>query len=302
MGSAAENDIIIKRSFTETIADYYQLTKPGITLTVVISMLAGYVIGSGADFSYIMMLNVLVGSFLIASGTAAHNQFMERDYDGLMNRTKNRPLPAHKLTPKQGGVFSFTLMFAGLFYLLIFVNPVAGSVAFATTFIYLAIYTPMKRISAVNVAIGAVPGALPPVGGWAAATGNITEPGMWILFGIVYFWQATHVLAIAWYCKDDYAGAGYRMVPKNDASGKKTAFYCVLGAFLLFPVTYGLYFLGLTGLVYLFIAMPAALFFFYYSVIFAKERTRENAKKLMFASFAYLPLYWIAVFVDLALF
>lgn len=296
--NSADKNISLERSFSDIIADYHQLTKPGITLAVLASMLVGYVLGSGASFSYAIMINVLIGTYLIASGTGAHNQFIERVYDGMMKRTQNRPLAAHRISPTKGKIFSLSLIFAGLFYLVVFVNPVAGAVSFATSFIYLAIYTPMKRISAFNIMIGAIPGALPPVGGWAATTGNISDPGMWILFAILFLWQITHVMAIAWFCKDDYAGAGYKMLPKNDVSGKKTAFYAIICTLLLFPVSYALYHLGFSGLVYLVLAMLLALFYLYYTLVFAKERTSQNARKLMFASIAYLPLIWAAVFID----
>ncbi|MFA5670215.1 MAG: heme o synthase [Balneolaceae bacterium] len=296
--NSVDKNIPLERSFSDIIADYHELTKPGITLAVLASMLVGYVLGSGASFSYLIMINVLIGTYLIASGTGAHNQFIERNLDSLMKRTRNRPLAAHRISPTNGKIFSLSLIFAGLIYLVVFVNPVAAAVSFATTFIYLAIYTPMKRVSAFNIMIGAVPGALPPVGGWAATTGNISDPGMWILFAILFLWQITHVMAIAWFCKDDYAGAGYRMLPKNDISGKKTAFYAILCTVLLFPVSYALYYLKYSGMVYLVLAILLAAFYLYYTLVFAKERTSQNARKLMFASIAYLPLIWAAVFID----
>lgn len=294
----ADKHIDTERSFMDVVSDYHQMTKPGITITVTISMLVGYILGAGSNFDFITMINALVGTYFIAAGTGAHNQFMERNLDGLMKRTKNRPLPAHRLTPKNGKVFSLGLIFIGLIYLLIFVNPVAGAVSFATTFIYLAIYTPMKQISAFNIMIGAIPGALPPVGGWAAATGNIADPGMWVLFGIVFFWQITHILAIAWFCKNDYEGAGYKMTPKNDTTGMKTAVYTMICTLSLFPVSYALYYLNFSGIIYLVLAIICALGYLYYNIIFVRDRTNENARKLMFASLAYLPLVWTAVFID----
>ncbi len=296
--STAENHILVKRSLSNVIADYHQLTKPGITLTVVISMLAGFVLGSGSNIDFITLLHALFGTYLIASGTAAHNQFMERDSDGLMKRTHKRPLPDSRITSKSGSIFSITMIFSGLFYLIMMVNPIAGAVSFTTTLIYLGVYTPMKRISPVNIAIGAIPGALPPVGGWAAATGSIEEPGMWLLFGIVFLWQVPHVLAIAWLCADDYSNAGLKMLPKNDESGIHTATWAILCTLLLFPVTYGLYQLHVSGIIFLVGGLISALGFLYYALVFARNRTKATAKKFMFASIAYLPLVWIAVFVD----
>lgn len=297
MNSANEN-VLINRPFTEVISDYYQLTKPGITMSVLVSMLVGFILGSGTNINFAILIHALIGTYLIAAGTGAHNQFIERVSDKLMKRTANRPLPDQRIDSKSGMIFSLTLIFTGLLYLILLVNPVAGAVSFLTALIYLGVYTPMKKVSPLNIAIGAIPGALPPVGGWAAATGNIAEPGMWLLFGIMFFWQVPHVLSIAWLCKDDYSSAGLKMLPKQDKEGFKTLFWsmiCVLG---LFPVTYALYYLEISGILFLALGMAFALGFTAYTVKFGMNRTKENAKKMMFASIAYLPLVWVAVFID----
>ena len=296
--SLAEDKSLVKRSYSAVISDYYQLTKPGITLAVLISMLVGFVLGSGGNINYLLMIHVLLGTYLIAAGTGAHNQFMERNLDKLMNRTKERPLAAHRISATHGKIFSLTLIFTGLTYLVLMVNPVAGLVSLATTLIYLAAYTPMKQVSAFNILIGAVPGALPPVGGWAAATGTISDPGMWILFGIVFLWQVPHVMAIAWMCKDDYSGAGFKMLPKGDTEGTKTSFWALSCTVLLFPVSVLMYTLGISGMVFLVLSLILASGFFAYGIKFANDRTKANARKLMFASIAYLPLIWLAVFID----
>ena len=296
--SINEEKVLIHRSISEIISDYYQLTKPGITLAVVISMLVGYVVGSAGSFDFVVMLNALIGTYLIAAGTGAHNQFIERNLDGLMKRTEKRPLPSQRVSPHKGAIFSLTLLFSGLTYLVLMVNPVAGLVSFATALIYLAAYTPMKRISAFNILIGAIPGALPPVGGWAAATGTISDPGMWLFFGILFLWQIPHVMAIAWMYKDDYSGAGFKMLPKNDIEGKKTAFYGIICTLLLFPISYAVFALGISGLPFLVLSFLFAGVFFVYGVRFAIERSRLNARKLMFASIIYLPMIWVAVFID----
>ncbi len=296
--NSVEEKVLTPRPFSETISDYYQLTKPGITLAVLASMLVGFVLGSTGTISYLIMIHAIVGTWLIAAGTGAHNQFMERKLDGLMKRTEKRPLPTQRISAKNGMIFSLTLIFSGLLYLVLMVNPVAGAVSFATTLIYLAAYTPMKQVSAFNIVIGAVPGALPPVGGWAAASGTVTEPGMWLLFGIVFLWQVPHVMAIAWMCKDDYSSAGFKMLPKNDETGSKTSFWAILCTLLLFPVTVAIYWLSISGIIFLVLGVLLALGFLYYSIIFLKDRTKENARKLMFASIAYLPLVWSAVFID----
>ncbi len=293
-----QEKVAVQRSFSEIISDYYQLTKPGITFAVLISMLVGFVVGSAGSIDFMTMVHALIGTYLIAAGTGAHNQFMERNLDGLMKRTESRPLPTQRVPAQKGAIFSLTLLFSGLTYLVLMVNAVAGLVSFATAFIYLAAYTPLKRVSAFNIMIGAIPGALPPVGGWAAATGTISDPGMWLFFGILFLWQIPHVMAIAWMYKDDYSGAGFKMLPKNDTEGKKTAFYAILCTLLLFPLSYFVYQLDVSGIIFLVLSALLAIMFLIYSIRFARERNRLNARKLMFASIIYLPMVWVAVFID----
>ena len=296
--SSAEDKILAKRSFSATISDYYQLTKPGITFAVLISMLVGFVVGSAGTINFVLLVHAVIGTWFIAGGTAAHNMFMERNLDGLMSRTRQRPLPDSRISARSGQIFSLTMIFTGLTYLVLVVNPVAGMVSLMTSLIYLAAYTPMKRVSAFNIMIGAIPGALPPVGGWAAASGTITDPGMWLLFGILFLWQVPHVMAIAWMCKEDYEGAGFKMLPKNDTTGSKTAFYAILCTGLLYPVSILLFVLNITGIVFLVLGLLLATGFLVYAIRFAQNRTKDTARKLMFASIAYLPLVWVAVIID----
>lgn len=288
----------IARSITGTISDYYELTKPGITFSVVTSMLIGFIMGAAGQIDYLLMAHAIVGTWLIASGTAAHNMFMERGLDGLMHRTSNRPLPSSRINSRQGFLFSMSLIFSGLFYLIMLVNVSAGMVALATTVLYLLVYTPLKRISALNVFVGAIPGALPPVGGWAAASGTVFEHGMWILFGIVFCWQIPHVMSIAWVCKKDYEHAGFKMLPKNDPKGFTTSAWVILPLLALFPTVYKLFYMDLAGMLFLSGSLLLTAGFFYYGIMFAIYRNSTTAKKLMFASFAYLPLIWIVLFAD----
>lgn len=286
---------------TEKIAAFYELTKPGITFTVLASMIVGFILGSGSNIDFMLLVHATLGTWLIASGTAAHNQFLEWRFDSRMKRTSKRPVPSNKVTPFQSILFSTTLILAGLIYLMAVVNFVAATVSLLTTLIYLCIYTPMKRVSVVNVFIGAIPGALPPVGGWAAATGHIGSVAMWLLFAIVFLWQIPHVMAIAWVCKDDYTNAGFKMLPRNDPSGLKAVSLilpCLIG---LLPVSIGLYYVGMNSWLYLLGAAISGLVFLYYGILFARARDKASAKRLMFASFGYLPIVWIFVILDLLL-
>lgn len=295
-------DFTLSKFFdTKTISAYYELTKPGITLTVLASMLIGFILGSAHGIDYILMFHAALGTWMIASGTAAHNQFMEWRYDGQMKRTRKRPVPSSKISPRQSVIFSMGLILAGLLYLMMAVNYVAASVSLLTTLIYLCIYTPMKRISVVNVFIGAIPGALPPVGGWAAATGHLGSTAMWILFAIVFLWQVPHVMAIAWVCKDDYSNAGFRMLPKKDPKGYKALALILPCLIALLPVCIGLYYTDMNSWLYLVGSLISSLVFLYYGLVFTVQRNKASAKKLMFASFGYLPAIWAFVILDLLL-
>lgn len=287
---------------TEKISAYYELTKPGITFTVLASMVIGFILGSGSEISYRMLMHAAIGTWLIASGTAAHNQFLEWRYDSKMKRTRQRPVPSSKISPTQSVLFSWILIIGGLLYLIAVVNFVAGLISLMTTFIYLYIYTPMKRMSVMNVFVGSISGALPPVGGWAAATGNLDSLAIWILFGIVFLWQIPHVMAIAWVCKDDYSNAGFRMLPKNDEKGLKATFIIISCLLALLVVSTGLFYVGMNSWVYLAGALLSGLVFLYYGIIFAIKRDKPSAKGLMFSSFGYLPVVWMFVLLDLILF
>lgn len=297
MKSAPET-LLAKPINTSALLDYVELTKPGITMLVLASMVIGFILGSPAGIQFGVLAHAVIGTLLIAAGTAAHNQYIERDLDKLMLRTSRRPLPAEKIVPNKALFFSLTLMFSGLFYLIFMVNTAAGIVSAATTLLYLGLYTPLKRLSFANVWVGAVPGALPPVGGWAAATGHIADPGMWVLFGIVFFWQIPHVIAIAWLCNEDYTRAGFKMLPWQDESGIKSAVAVLICLILILPISAMLYYLGINGLIYLAGAVLGGLYFLYYGLKFTRLRDKINARKLMFGSLVYLPVIWVFIILD----
>lgn len=302
MKHALEQSGTSSSSIGSTFSTYYELTKPGITYMVLASMAIGFILGSEGSISFITLLNAVIGTFMIAGGTAAHNQFMERSLDKLMIRTSKRPLPMERVTDTQALVFSLGMILAGLVYLIFTVNFVAGLVSLATSFIYLVLYTPLKQLSFWNVPIGSIAGALPPVGGWAAATGSIYDAGLWILFGIVFLWQVPHVLAIAWLCEEDYSRAGFKMLPKGDNTGLLTSWISFACLVALLPVIYSLYILDLNSLFYLIPALAATVWFAVSGVKFIIERNKITARKLMFASFFYLPIIWILILIDKLLF
>ena len=298
MSSAPVQSAALEKSRT-VFSDYLELTKPGITLLVLFSMSIGFVLASKGSFPIILFLHAAIGTYLIASGTAAHNQFIERDLDKKMIRTVKRPLPAKKIRPGNALFFSLSLMVAGFIYLFFLVNPLTGIISALTSVLYLGFYTPLKRVSFVNVMVGAVPGALPPVGGWVAASGSVTDPVAWILFAIVFLWQVPHVISIAWLCNDDYRNAGFYMLPKSDESGLISAITVTCCLVLLFPVSFYLYLDGVNSLFYLTGAIAAGLLFFYFGLRFQLHRSRDNARKVLYGSLIYLPAVWFLILADL---
>jgi protoheme IX farnesyltransferase len=261
-------------------------------------MAIGFIMATPGKPDLIVLIHALVGTWLTASGTSAHNMFLERRLDNLMQRTRLRPLPSSKISASHGAVFSLSLISLGLIYLTIFVNPVASAVSFATTMIYLLVYTPLKRITALNVYIGAIPGALPVVGGWAAATGTLSDPGMWILFGVIFLWQIPHVMSIGWICKDDYEHAGFQMLPRRDPKGLKTSFWMMIPTMILLPANGLIYTSGMGSWLFLSLSLLTTLFFLWYTIRFLMERDRASARKVMFFSFVYLPLIWAYLLLD----
>ena len=294
----ADSYSVQSKGIRDTFSDYIELTKPGITFSVLASMAIGFIMATPGKPDLVVLIHALVGTWLTASGTSAHNMFLERRLDNLMQRTRLRPLPSSKISASHGAVFSLSLISLGLIYLTIFVNPVASAVSFATTMIYLLVYTPLKRITALNVYIGAIPGALPVVGGWAAATGTLSDPGMWILFGVIFLWQIPHVMSIGWICKDDYEHAGFQMLPRRDPKGLKTSFWMMIPTMILLPANGLIYTSGMGSWLFLSLSLLTTLFFLWYSIRFLMERDRASARKVMFFSFVYLPLIWAYLLLD----
>lgn len=288
-------------TFLGTMAALHELTKPRITASVVASMAIGFLLASGDSIDWGTLIHALFGTWMIAGGTAAHNQFLERDLDKLMVRTAKRPLPSVRLDPASALFFSLVMIYGGVAYFMVTVNVIAGMVSLATSFIYLVFYTPLKRVSFANVSIGAVAGALPPVGGWAAVSGDLSHPGMWILFAVIFFWQIPHVLAIAWVLKEDYAKAGFHMLPKNDATGRKTAIWSVANLVLLLPTGLAMAVYGLVGTTGFLAITAISLGFLATGIRFLMRPATETAKPMLFASLAYLPLVWIVVVLGMLL-
>ena len=273
-------------------ADYVTLAKPRLNLLVVGSTLAGYVVGGGNMADAGGVLAMVGGTALVAGGASAFNQVLERKSDALMRRTQTRPMAEGRMLPADALVFAAVLSVAGLLVLAFAVNALSAAVAGATLLSYAAIYTPLKLRTSFATVIGAVPGALPPVIGWAAATNGLAA-GAWILFGIVFLWQLPHFLAIAWIYREDYARAGFPMLPVIEPDGRSTARQSVLYAAALLPLSLAPTLVGLTTSTYFVAALLLTLGFLALTLRFARTRSVADARRVFFASIVYLPVLWI---------
>jgi protoheme IX farnesyltransferase len=279
------------------LADFLALTKPRVNLLVLITTLIGFHLGAFGRIDITVLVHTIVGTALVAGGAAALNQVLERDSDRLMRRTRSRPLPAGRLRMGEAGWFALALAAIGLVELNLGANRLAAVVAFATIASYALVYTPLKRRTSLATVVGAVPGALPPMIGWAAATGGLPIEA-WVLFAIVFFWQMPHVLAISWMYREDYERAGIRVLPVEEPDGASTSRQTVGYAAVLVPVTLLPTVVGLAGGVYLAGALVLGLGILALAIVFARQRTATHARRLFLASLLYLPVLWMLMLAD----
>lgn len=278
-------------------ADFFTLTKPRLNLLVLITTLAGLYLGDPAGVSIRVLVHTLVGTALVAGGAAALNQVWERRTDSLMKRTSHRPIPAGRLGVVEGAWFGALLSLVGLVELAINVNTISALVAAATLGSYVLLYTPLKVRSPLSTLVGAVPGALPPVIGWAAATGEIGLPAV-VLFGIVFCWQMPHFFAIAWMHREDYARAGIPLLPVREPDGRRTGQQALFYAAALWPVSLLPAVAGLAGMAYSAVATFLGLILIGQSATFASDRSVASARRLFLLTIAYLPLLLGALVAD----
>ncbi len=275
-------------------ADFVALTKPRLNSLVVVSAGVGYVLGAGAAPDLAVALHALIGCGLVAGSAAAFNQVAERDVDKAMRRTERRPLAAGRITPAEGTVFAGVVGAAGLAELALGANVLAALVALVTLVCYAGIYTPLKRRTEWATLVGAVPGALPPVIGWAAARGALTVEAA-VLFGIVFLWQLPHFHALAWLYRDDYARAGLPLVATGDPDGRRTAAHAAAYAAALVPMSLAPALVGLVGPGHLAVAGALGALLLIPALRFRRRRDDRRARALFVASLAYLPLLWISL-------
>jgi heme o synthase len=277
--------------------DYWALTKPRLNLLALMTTLGGIYLAAPEGVALAIVAHTMVGTALVAGGAAALNQVWERDTDRLMRRTRTRPLPDGRLQIMEGTWFGALLSVAGLLELATSVNITCAWVAAVTLISYVFFYTPLKTRTSLSTLVGAVPGALPPVIGWTAATGRITLPAL-VLFGIVFFWQMPHFLAIAWIHRDDYGRAGIPLLPVLEPDGRRTGQQALLYALALGPVSLMPVLVGLAGLPYAVAAVTLGVAMIWVAALFARDRSPSNARRLFIFSIAYLALLWPCLVFD----
>jgi heme o synthase len=297
MNSSTSTVNIATTSASRRVADFCELTKPRIVLMVLITAFVGYYAGSGNVPDYVQLVEMLLGTALAAGGTLTLNQFLERDTDAMMDRTRRRPLPDGRLQPNDALWFGIALTSLGLVYLALSVNRLSSFVAAAITLSYLLAYTPMKRFSSLCVPVGAVPGALPPVIGWVAARGELSVDA-WVLFAIMFLWQIPHTLAIACLYREDFAKAGIQFLPVIEPDGESTNRQIIVHCLALLVVGLLPTLIGLAGAVYFVVAFLLGIGFLASGVGLVMAPSRTGARRLLFASLIYLPALLLVMALD----
>ena len=277
--------------------DWVELTKPRITLLVTLTTAAGFALASERPLDWPRFIATLIGTALVAAGSAAWNQYVERETDKLMRRTATRPLPGGRMLPGQALAFGGLLSVCGLLVLGLLVNPLTAAIGLATLLAYVGIYTPMKRQSSLATLVGAIPGAAPPVMGWTGASGEL-DLGGWLLFAILFLWQLPHFLSIAWLYRDDYRRAGMPLLTVNDPDGRATGQQTVLYALALVPVSLMPSAVGITGAVHLAGALLFGVAFLVAAALFARQQSVSSARRLLLTSVFYLPAVFGVAVVD----
>jgi len=289
--SAAESPFVWK------LSAFFELTRPGVTRSVVLTSAAGFYLGSSGSLDLLLLIHALVGTALLSSGAAVLNQFIEREADGKMNRTCRRPLPSGRVSENDAVIAGGLLIVGGSLYLAFLTNILAAFLGCFASVVYLFVYTPLKMKTPFCTTVGAIPGAIPPLIGWAAASGQL-DGNAFLLFAIIFAWQFPHFLAISWVHKEDYERAGFAMLSSRDPDGKRTGrriliFTVILLGLSVVPVTS-----GLTGMIYLVGALVLGSVLLWFGFEAALARTKTAARHVLLASVAYLPLLLMLMVID----
>ena len=290
--AAVELEDVRAVSVREKLLAYVELTKPRIAFLLVLTSAAGFYLATKESFNTILFINSMIGITLLAFGVATLNQWVERDIDPLMERTEKRPLPSKRVTPPEALVFGLVQCAVAEAYLFFLVNGLTAILGLVVIVGYVLVYTPLKTRTSASTAIGAIPGALPPLMGWTAAANEITL-GAWALFAMQFLWQFPHFFAIAWMYREQYKKAGILMLPVVEPSGALTFRQIILFTIMLVPVSIAPFIFGISGTVFLVGALLLGLWFLYAGVRSALDRSNERARTLLLVSVIYLPLLFI---------
>jgi heme o synthase len=293
----ANIDDVREFSVLERALAFLELTKPRIAILLVLTSAAGFYMASSQGFQPLLFMNAMAAITLLAFGVSTLNQYIERDIDPLMKRTAERPLPTKKVTPTEALIFGIVQCIIAEAYLLFAINALTALLGLVVIVGYVFLYTPLKTRTSLSTVVGAIPGAMPPLMGWTAATGEITIVA-WALFATQFLWQFPHFLAIAWLYREQYANAGIKMLPVVEPSGKLTARQIVLFTIMLVPVSLAPYFFRVSGFIFLIGALVLGLWFLWVSIQAALTKTDQRARSLLLVSVIYLPLLFLLMVID----
>ena len=285
------------RTSKSRLSDFVELAKPRMNFLVLITTAVGYYMAVRHSFEWLKLVHTLLGTAATAAGASALNQWWEKTYDARMHRTANRPLPSRRLAPEEALIFGLTTGIAGTTYLALAVNTLTASLGTLTLLSYVLIYTPLKRHTSLCTLVGAIPGAVPPAMGWTAVHGTLSQEA-WALFAILFLWQIPHFLAIAIIYRDDYAAAGFKMLPVVQGNAALTGRQILIYSIALIPASLLPFVIGMSGATYLALAIFLDIVFFSYATSAAKAARRPEARQLFLASIVYLPLLLAAMMMN----
>ena len=283
--------------FKSKLNDYSQLIKFRLTFTVVFSSILGYLLGVEGEINWLLVSALALGGFLVVASSNGINQIIEKDFDKLMTRTENRPIAQNRMTILEAGIFCAITGIVGVSILGLYLNTYSALLGFASLMSYAFIYTPLKKVSSLAVLVGAFPGAIPPLLGWVAATGEFTSAAI-VLFLLQFFWQFPHFWSIAWILDDDYKKAGYQLLPSNTGRTKESAMQVIIYSAVLIPLSFLPHIFGISGELSMFCVTAGSILFTLFSFKLYQSLSIKDAKRLMFASILYNPLVLISLLID----
>ena len=281
----------------QLLSSYYELLKPRLSFLVVFSSGFGYLLANYISFNWIQFIGFLIGGFCISGSSVIINQIIEKDFDRVMKRTMDRPIPSGKVSINEALIFGIATGIVGIVFLSFFTNPLTTGLSIISLILYAFVYTPLKRVGSIAVFVGAIPGALPPLIGWTAASGQLSYEAL-IIFGIQFIWQFPHFWAIAWVCDDDYKKAGFKLLPGGGAKDLNTAINIMVYTLFLLPLGLLPSYFGVTGLTSAFVATICGSLFLAQTFNLMKDTSNQRAKRIMFGSFIYLPIVQITFLLD----